>query len=82
MLRLASGLQAVHAWPDNWQVSDPNFMTSWIDCHIEASASIGKPMILEEVLPTSNPKHGKAGNVHDQAYVHPVMKPSDQTVML
>jgi mannan endo-1,4-beta-mannosidase len=42
--------QAVHAWPDNWQVDDPAFMTSWVNCHIQASASIGKPMILEEVL--------------------------------
>ena len=42
-------VQAVHAWPDNWQISTPDFMTNWINCHIAASASIGKPMILEEV---------------------------------
>ena len=44
-------MQAVHAWPDNWQIGDPGFMTSWINCHIAAAASIGKPMILEEVCP-------------------------------
>ena len=41
--------QAVHAWPDNWQVSGADFMTNWVNCHIAASASLGKPMILEEV---------------------------------
>ncbi|BDA49901.1 Mannan endo-1,4-beta-mannosidase 1 [Coccomyxa sp. Obi] len=39
---------AVHAWPDNWQVSGSDFMTSWVNCHVDASASIGKPMLLEE----------------------------------
>ncbi len=42
-------VQAVHAWPDNWQVSGADFMTSWVNCHIAASASLGKPMVLEEV---------------------------------
>ena len=42
-------LQAVHAWPDNWQVSGADFMTNWVNCHIAASASLGKPMVLEEV---------------------------------
>ena len=41
--------QAVHAWPDNWKVSGADFMTQWVNCHIEASASLGKPMLLEEV---------------------------------
>ncbi|CAK0786609.1 hypothetical protein CVIRNUC_009823 [Coccomyxa viridis] len=39
---------AVHAWPDNWQVSGADFMTNWVNCHIAASASLGKPMVLEE----------------------------------
>ena len=42
-------VQAVHAWPDNWQVSGADFMTNWVNCHIAASASLGKPMVLEEV---------------------------------
>ena len=42
-------MQAVHAWPDNWQVSGADFMTNWVNCHIAASASLGKPMVLEEV---------------------------------
>ena len=42
-------VQAVHAWPDNWQVSGADFMTNWFNCHIAASASLGKPMVLEEV---------------------------------
>ncbi|EIE22964.1 glycoside hydrolase, partial [Coccomyxa subellipsoidea C-169] len=44
---------AVHAWPDNWKVYSPSFMTQWVNCHIEASASLGKPMLLEEVCPFS-----------------------------
>ena len=41
----------MHAWPDNWQVSGADFMTNWVNCHIAASASLGKPMVLEEVQP-------------------------------
>lgn len=57
-------VQAVHAWPDNWQVSTPDFMTSWVNCHIQASASLGKPMVLEEVcLPALEP-HRRGAALH------------------
>ena len=42
-------VQAIHAWPDNWKVSGADFMTQWINCHITATASLGKPLLLEEV---------------------------------
>ena len=33
------------------KVSGADFMTEWVNCHIKASASLGKPLILEEVRP-------------------------------
>lgn len=34
--------------PDNWKVSGIDFVTSWINAHIAAAASLGKPLIIEE----------------------------------
>ncbi len=35
--------------PDNWKVSGTEFVTSWINAHIAAAASLGKPLLIEEV---------------------------------
>ena len=37
------------AQPDNWKVSGVDFVTSWINAHIAAAASLGKPLLIEEV---------------------------------
>lgn len=39
------------AQPDNWKVSGIDFVTSWIQAHIAAAATLGKPLIIEEVRP-------------------------------
>ncbi|KAF6251036.1 glycoside hydrolase superfamily [Scenedesmus sp. NREL 46B-D3] len=40
-----------HAWPDNWQIPDArqgSFLREWLASHLEASESIGKPLLFEE----------------------------------
>ncbi|KAK9826448.1 hypothetical protein WJX81_007622 [Elliptochloris bilobata] len=37
-----------HIWPDNWKVGGVDFVTSWLDAHIAAAASLGKPLLVEE----------------------------------
>ena len=37
------------AQPDNWKVSGIDFVTNWIQAHIATAASLGKPLIIEEV---------------------------------
>lgn len=38
-----------HLWPDNWVTYDASFPGTWITAHEQAAASIGKPLVLEEV---------------------------------
>eukprot|EP00803_Ostreobium_quekettii_P003958 evm.model.scf_299.3 EVM.evm.TU.scf_299.3 scf_299:18512-30111(+) len=40
---------AIHIWPDNWNRTDADFETRWLNAHIEAAATqLGKPVLLEE----------------------------------
>lgn len=35
-------------WPDNWQAQDPNFVTTWIQSHMNATKPLNKPLVMEE----------------------------------
>lgn len=40
-----------HAWPDNWMISQDNqvgFLQQWLQSHLDAAKSIGKPLLFEE----------------------------------
>lgn len=39
--------------PDNWNTSDPAFIANWTTAHEAASASLHKPLVLEEVCQSS-----------------------------
>ena len=56
--------QAIHVWPDNWKVSGADFMTQWVNCHITAAASLGKPLLLEEVRPLPAAPTGPSSLMH------------------
>ncbi|GAB4814281.1 hypothetical protein N2152v2_001327 [Parachlorella kessleri] len=38
----------IHLWPDNWSNQNLTFGRSWIEAHMEAAESLGKPLMLEE----------------------------------
>ncbi|GMH40948.1 hypothetical protein BSKO_08852 [Bryopsis sp. KO-2023] len=38
----------IHVWPDNWEVPDVGFQQRWVYEHLSDSASLGKPMVVEE----------------------------------
>ena len=40
---------AMHLWPDDWNVLDPGFPTTWIGNHSTTSAVLGKPVLMQEV---------------------------------
>eukprot|EP00887_Chlorella_sp_A99_P001216 scaffold14.g1216.t1 len=48
----------IHAWPDNWNNSDPDFLNNWVQAHMQSAQALGgchalagvwgKPLVLEE----------------------------------
>ncbi|KAI8471837.1 MAG: glycoside hydrolase superfamily [Monoraphidium minutum] len=40
-----------HAWPDNWMIApdqQSGFLQQWLQSHLDAAKSIGKPLLFEE----------------------------------
>ena len=40
---------SIHLWPNNWNTYDPTFPTTWITAHEQATRTLNKPLVLEEV---------------------------------
>lgn len=39
---------AIHLWPDNWEIWDPEFLDLWIQQHVKDASAMGKPLLVEE----------------------------------
>ena len=39
---------AIHLWPDNWEIWDPEFLDRWIQQHVKDAIAMGKPLLVEE----------------------------------
>ena len=56
---------SIHLWPNNWNTYDPTFPTTWITAHEQATKTLNKPLVLEEVthsMQPSGPSPESSGN--------------------
>lgn len=60
---------SIHAWTDNWNATDVEFMDHWLDEHAKDAAELGKPLLLEEF--------GKKMTIHPPATVQQISQVKD-----